>query len=92
MDRKRLDSSTRTFIELDDRTESQEGAAERGSIASQTSQTPIHEKSVPCNAMMGYGCEAKFDVKDVEDLRIREGRSEGIMMTKTVDQSRQPWL
>ena len=93
MDRKRLDSSTRTFIELDDRTESQDGVergmAESGSIASQSSETPIHKKLVPYNGEMEYECSAKVDAGDIQGPTIKAERREGTMMTKTVDQSSQ---
>ena len=92
LDRKRLDSSAGTFIELDDRTESQvelERALERKSIASHGSETPIHEKLVPYNGEKGYGCLAKANVKDIEDHRVRTVSGDGIVMTKTVEQSRQ---
>lgn len=78
-DRKGLDSSTRTFIELDDRAESQEeleqGAAESGSIVSQNSETPFHEKLVPNNAKNGYGCSANVNARDIEDPRVKKGHA-----------------
>ena len=92
LDRKRLDSSTRTFIELDDRTESQDdlerGVAERGSVKSQTSETPIYEKLTPLNGKKGYGCSATVAVIDVDGPRIGAEEYDGIMMTRTINQSR----
>jgi hypothetical protein len=78
---------------LDDRTESQDelerGAARRGSIVSQNSETPIHERLVPNNRQKGYSHSTTVDVRGSGDPRVGTERSEGIVMTKTVEQSRQ---
>ena len=83
MDRKRLDSSTRVFIELDDQMQSQDelvrGAVENRSIVSQNSETPIHEKLVPYNSENGYGCSAKVDVRDLKDPRVKTGSGDEII-------------
>ena len=93
LDRKRVDASTRTFIELNDRTESQEelerGTVERSSIVSQDSETPIHEKLVPNNGKRGYSYSTKVDVRVIGDPRAKTGRPDEIFMTKTVEQSRE---
>lgn len=91
-DKNRIDSSTRTFIELDDRNTSGEelerGQNERSSIKSCESQTPITEKLVP-HPGKGYGNQATVGVREIDDeRRENSSRTNIILMTKTVEQSR----
>jgi len=91
-----LDSSTRTFIELNDRNQSlddlhsSEAGDGRGSIASLSSEVPFHEKLVPSKGKKGFGSSAaKVHVTDLEDQEVWKGRPTGIVCKTTVEQSTQ---
>jgi len=89
-DRKRTDSSTRTFIELDNISgeELERSQNERFSIKSRESQTPITEKLVPTSGK-GMGNRATVGVREINDETMENSsRANIIMMTKTVVQSR----
>lgn len=85
-----MDSSTRSFIELDEHTSSnEENKSRRTSVGTHGSQVPITEKLNPGYAK-GYGVQTTVDVREMDDQTRPENgyRSSGILMTHTVDVQR----
>ena len=62
---------------------------ENKSIVSQNSETLIHKKLVPYNSENRYRCSVKVNIRDLRDPRVKVGKGDEIIMTKTVEQSRQ---
>jgi hypothetical protein len=83
--RKRTDASTRSFIELNDRTSSSERKSRRTSLNSHGSEVPITEKLTPCTKK-GYGVHTEVNGKDVDQRGGYKHKSNAILMTRTVDQ------
>jgi hypothetical protein len=85
-----MDSSNRTFVELDDFPGSedklQHKTTETGSVATHSSQAPITGRLVP-SAGRGFGNRVKVDAGDLEAQRSRD-TGNSIVTTKTVKQSR----
>jgi hypothetical protein len=95
-DRRRQDShlasSTRTFIELNDRNESldelERGLVGSRHLVSQNSESPFHHQLVPGKGEKGYGrCTTKVNVTAVEDPMVTKGECTGIMCKTTVEQT-----
>ena len=90
--RKRTDASTGSFIELDDRTSSNDGKSRRTSLGSHGSEVPITERLVPGKGKgYGYDVHTMVNAKDVGGKRAENGdKSNAIWMTQTVDVQRHP--
>lgn len=89
-----MESSNRTFMELDDLQGSEDELhnhhnIDTGSIVTQSSEVPIREKLVPTPGK-GFGNRVRVDAGDVEAQRLKAAGN-GIVMTKTVEQSHHPF-
>lgn len=86
-----MDSSMRTFVELDDLHGSEDdlnhNTADAGSIITHASEAPIADKLVP-SAGKGFGNRVRVNAGDLE-AQSAHGKANSIVMTKTVEQSRQ---
>jgi hypothetical protein len=93
--RRRGETSTQSFIELDDRIDGgEEDSIERrtrGSIISfNGSELPIHKKFVPYTRELGYSHEARVDVGRLRGESVNGERKSGrVFVTTTLYQSDQ---
>lgn len=97
LERKRIDASTQSFIELEEQTESHD-ELERGTSKGESTETRVDEVLPMDNlgrwSATGYGSHVKGGVRESnESLDEAPSRGDVIVMTKTVKQSCQPiWV